>query len=170
MLYSASHSFQQKNRHISILLDHVTIGHSKESWFAIQWWALFKDSSSFSFHFLSYRSKWPLQLSTQNKFELYSNFLSKQQKLLLPQSQIIFAFRVSISSSKCLIFNFYSTQGNSDFILYDNVIYRIYHNVIFKWNWCDGAVILLYQPIIKRRCRYRNRRKVSGGSATTSIV
>ena len=128
---------------------------------AIQCWALFKDSSSFSFHFLSYPSKWHLQLSIQNKFELCSNFLSKQQKLLLlPQRQIIFAFsRVSISSSKflifTLIFNFYSTQafilldGNSDVILYNTVIYRIYCNVIFKWNWCDDEVILLYQSIKK---------------------
>ena len=37
-----------------------------------------------------------------------------------------------------------SLDGIFNFILYNNVIYMIYHSVIFKWKWCE-SVILLYK-------------------------
>ena len=37
-----------------------------------------------------------------------------------------------------------SLDGIFNFILYNNVIYIIYHDVIFKWKWCE-SVILLYK-------------------------
>ena len=56
----------------------------------------------------------------------------------------------SILLSKESGFNFHYTQvlisldGIFNFILYNNVIYIIYHIVIFKWKWCE-SVILLYK-------------------------
>ena len=35
-----------------------------------------------------------------------------------------------------------SLDGIFNFILYNNVIYIIYHNVIFKWKWCESVILL----------------------------